>query len=531
MYLQELQDLHLKPEEVLDYLRKSQTDDPLLTVEEVLSKHETILDAWAERHLGGKVPEENKFREVVSGETLKERPEIQKLLLLIESPRIKAIKCVEPQRLTRGDLEDIGRLMKLLRLTHTLVITPDEFGGQRIYDLNDEYDANAFESELKKGNDYLKYTKKILNRGRLLAVSQGWFIGNSVPYGYRKIHVMEGKRKCHTLEPNPDEVPVVQMIFDMYKNGNGVQKIIDRLIELGIPSKRGKNWAPTTIRTMLSNEHYLGKIRWYHKKTVQTVENGEVVTRRPTAEEYLIYPGKHPAIIDQETFDAVQARKGTFPRNKKTSNLANPLSGLLYCSCGVTLRRHEYIVNGFERAAARFQCPRQKYCENSSCTVDEIMQAIKGILRQALEDFEVRVANGEDKSIDVHNQLVARLERRLVELDALEISQWDKYTKEEMPKHVFDALNAKVLAEKEDVRQGLCTARNSTPEPINLQNKISTFRKVLDMLDDPNPDIRELNALLKECIERITYSRPKRQGRASHWKTGADIELDVKLRV
>ena len=41
-----------KPEEILDYLRKSQSDDPLLTVEEVLQKHETILDEWAERHLG-----------------------------------------------------------------------------------------------------------------------------------------------------------------------------------------------------------------------------------------------------------------------------------------------------------------------------------------------------------------------------------------------------------------------------------------------------------------------------------------------
>jgi hypothetical protein len=342
---------------------------------------------------------------------------------------------------------------------------------------------------------------------------------------------MDGKRKCHTLEPNPNEAPVVQMIFEMYKNGNGVQKIIDRLLELGIPSQREKGWAPTTIRTMLSNEHYLGKIRWYHKREVQTVEDGEIIKRRKAAEEYLLYPGKHPAIIDQETFDAVQAIKGTHPRNKKASNLVNPLSGLLYCSCGVSLKRHAYVVRGFERAALRYACTRQKYCENASCTVEEVMQSVKGVLRSALEDFEIRVANGEDKSIDIHKQLVTRLERRLAELEALEIAQWDKYTQEGMPKHVFDRLNEKLLAEKEEVRQGLCTARNSTPEPIDLQNKISTFRKVLDMLDNPNPDIRELNALLKECIERITYSRPKAQGVVSHWQTGSNIVLDVKLRV
>ena len=109
-------------EEVLLYLRKSQADDPLLTVEEVLRKHETILDNWAEKNLGGKVPEENKYREVVSGETIKDRPEINKVLKRIESPKIKAVLIVEPQRLTRGDLEDIGRLMKLFKLTNISII-------------------------------------------------------------------------------------------------------------------------------------------------------------------------------------------------------------------------------------------------------------------------------------------------------------------------------------------------------------------------------------------------------------------------
>ena len=90
--------LELKPEEVLDYLRKSQSDDPLLTVQEVLAKHESILDEWAEKHPGGVVPEENKFREVVSGETIKERPKINKVLRLKESQKYKPVKIVEPKR-------------------------------------------------------------------------------------------------------------------------------------------------------------------------------------------------------------------------------------------------------------------------------------------------------------------------------------------------------------------------------------------------------------------------------------------------
>ena len=45
--------IDFRPDQVLAYLRKSQSDDPLLTVEEVLAKHETILDEWAQRTLGG----------------------------------------------------------------------------------------------------------------------------------------------------------------------------------------------------------------------------------------------------------------------------------------------------------------------------------------------------------------------------------------------------------------------------------------------------------------------------------------------
>ena len=51
----------LKPEEILPYYRKSRSDDPTLTVDEVLSKHETILNEWAERNLDGPVPEENVY--------------------------------------------------------------------------------------------------------------------------------------------------------------------------------------------------------------------------------------------------------------------------------------------------------------------------------------------------------------------------------------------------------------------------------------------------------------------------------------
>ena len=292
MYRQ--QELNLTPEEILDYLRKSQSDDPNLTVEEVLAKHERRLDEWDDRHLEGRVPEHNRFREVVSGETIKERPEINKVLRLIESPKYKAVKMVEPQRLTRGDLEDIGRVMKLFKLTNTLIITPE-----RTYDLRDEYDWRVFESELKQGNDYLNYYKRIQKRGKDLSVSSGNFLGSIPPYGFDKTTIIVDKRKCPTLKENKAEADVVRLIFDLYVNQNMTPHRICRYLEeLGIKPRKAKHWAVTPIKEILANVHYIGKVRWNMRIHVDVVENGEIRKTRPfTTEEYIESAGKHDVMI------------------------------------------------------------------------------------------------------------------------------------------------------------------------------------------------------------------------------------------
>jgi hypothetical protein len=153
------------------------------------------------------------------------------------------------------------------------------------------------------------------------------------------------------------------------------------------------------------------------------------------------------------------------------------------------------------------------------------------VLRECIADFELKIKNDAGDSVVVHRQIIKQLEQRLEDLNKLELSQWDKYTKEGMPKHIFDQLNAKVLAEKEDVQQALCTAKEAIPEPINLEDKVITFRAALDILEDPTAPAKEVNELLKACIERITYRRPRTQANNARWKTGAPIELDIKFRV
>ena len=544
--------INFSPEEILDYLRKSQSDDPLLTVEEVLAKHEALLDEWAEKNLGGKVPEENKFREVVSGETIKGRPEIQKVLRLIESPKYKAIKVVEPQRLTRGDLEDIGYLMKVLKHSNTLVITLT-----RVYDLRDEYDWDAFERELKRGNEYLEYYKKIQARGRLLSVSQGNYLGNVAPYGFKKTSVMDGKRKCPTLEPHPEQADVVRMMFDLYVNKDmGATNICHHFDSLGIKPPKGNKWSPPALQKMLENVHYIGKVTWNFRRTVTIVEDGEIIKTRPKSRigEYFVYDGRHEGIVPEELFNAAQEKKGRNHRAKPKTKIRNPLASILFCQCGRAMSLRTYKG---QNSNPRLLCDGQVHCKTGSCLYDEMIDRVCLILEQCIADFEVRIQNDEGDSRKLHASLIKSLEKRMEGLQAKELAQWEAQSDPDpakrMPPHIFRQLNEKLLKEKEEVQQALCKAYESMPEPVDYEERIARFSAALEALKDPDVEVAKKNTLLKACIERIEYHRDaptriksqqeryydkklKKTRHRSPLNTGGNwtsppIELDVKLRV
>lgn len=523
-------------DEVLVYLRKSRTDDPALSVEEVLQKHETILDEWSMKNIGAVVPAENKYKEIVSGETIADRPEFKKLLKQIESPKIKAILTVEVQRLSRGDLEDAGRLIKLLRYTNTIVITPT-----MTYDLSNEFSRDIFERELKRGNEFLEYQKKILNRGRLLSVQQGNYIASTAPYGYEKTVIEVDKRKCHTLKIKEDEAHVVRMIFDMYVTQNmGRVAIAHRLDELGIAPPKGKYWSPPALKDMLENVHYIGKVKWNWRKTLTIVENSDFIRTRPKSSEYLVYDGKHPAIISEELFQAAREKQGRNHRAKPDTKVRNPLAGLLYCQCGRAMSLRFYKdKNGNTRSAPRLLCDNQFICKTTSCTYQEVLDRVIDTLRAAIRDFELKSSDDNKTAYAAHLKLIQLLEEKYAALEQKELRQWEKYSEEQMPKEIFEKLNSAVLQEKENIMAAIEKARSEMPDPIIYEKQLHRFQDALDSLLDSNTPAEQKNALLKTCIERINYNRPKSErskpstaSKSAHlsWNS-SPIELEIKLKI
>ena len=518
----------LKGKEIIMYLRKSRSDDPLAEVSEILEKHEQMLDEWTTLtpSVSDQIPEENRLREVVSGETLESRPKMMELLRKIESPDIKAVLVKEPSRLSRGDLQDIGYLVKVLMYTGTLVLTL-----QGAYDMRDDRDREQFERELMRGNDYLQYQKKIMRDGKLLAVKNGCYIGTYAPYGFVKTTIKEGRRNCPTLAPHPEESEVVRRIFEMYRSGLGAVRICEALDADHIKPPRGKAWSPNVITAMLHNVHYIGKVRWNYRQIKHKVENGEIKRYSYFDPDCLVFEGKHDGIIEQELWDAVHAIKGQIPRQKRGTEMRNPLARIMYCTCGRAMTYRVGQKDGKHTCRPRFHCGSARCKINGSATIDEVLDEVIRVLQNSIEDFKVQIEQGTDNRAEQHQQRIERLEKKLNELRALEVRQWDEKIRGMMPDHIFEQLNARTVADIDSVTEALCVAKETAPVHIDIHEKLVTFERAVACLKDPEAPVREQNDLLKACIERIEYSRPKASTQVGLGGNPAPFKLEFTLRV
>lgn len=110
-------------EQYAKYLRKSRFDRDYaeLSVEETLKRHETILDKMAgDRgyHIA------KTYYEVVSGESIAARPEIQKLLEEVNAGIYAGVLVVDLERLARGNGADQSYISQVFQFSGTKIVTP-----------------------------------------------------------------------------------------------------------------------------------------------------------------------------------------------------------------------------------------------------------------------------------------------------------------------------------------------------------------------------------------------------------------------
>ena len=176
-----------------------------------------------------------------------------------------------------------------------------------------------------------------VRRGMREAASRGFWIASMTPFGYSRIMVQDGAKKRPKLEPDEDTSPVIQRIFDLADNGNGVLDIARTLNGEGISSPTGKLWSSNAVRFILNNEVYTGTLVWG-------------AAARDDAEPVRVERAFSP-IVSKAQFRRVNARmrsrapRVTHPRRVASSYM---FSGLVKCY------RCEMLLSGQDAKSGRF---------------------------------------------------------------------------------------------------------------------------------------------------------------------------------
>ena len=162
---------------VLLYLRKSRDDDNE-SKEETLARHERMLLDYCSRY---DLSIEKIYREVVSGESIAARPQMQKLLEDVQSGDYHGVVVVELERLSRGNPIDQAEVLEIFKKSQTKIYTLN-----KIYDfsVDDDLDEEFFEFGLFMSRREYKVIKRRLLRGRKQAQKEGYFIGSITPLGF-----------------------------------------------------------------------------------------------------------------------------------------------------------------------------------------------------------------------------------------------------------------------------------------------------------------------------------------------------------
>lgn len=499
------------------YLRKSRSD---MEAEahgegETLARHEKILLELARR---GNYNVTQIYREVVSGETLAARPVMQQLLSEVEQGLWTGVLVVEVERLARGDTIDQGIVAQAFKYSDTKIITP-----MKVYDPANEFDEEYFEFGLFMSRREYKTINRRLQRGRLAASKEGKRVSGSKPYGYNRVKISGDKG--WTLEINEDEADVVRMIFRLYNTGEegedgsihsvGTGEIARRLDALGIPSPSGSSaWPASTIRSILLNPVYIGKIRWNQKKSRRVVENGVVTVNRYSApaEEWVLVDGLHPAIISDDVFQrAGEIMKQRTPALGGDKALTNPLAGILVCGrCGRTLSLTPHPTWPMVRCINRYcSCPGSRF----DLVEARLLEALSGWL----EDYRISWEDGEPSEA---GSRVSEIEKKMkvAEAQLTRLKGMLNRTHELLEQGVYDTgqfldrsrnLSGQISDVEKVVRD---LDRELNEERLREASKVNIVPKVEHLLDVYNtlPNAQAKNDLLKEVLEKVVYDREKK---------------------
>lgn len=331
------------------------------------------------------------------------RPGFNALLEEIEAGHVAVLIVKDLSRFGRNYLQ-VGY--------YTEVVFPKK--GIRFIAINNSVDSatpsdNDLTPFLNIMNEwYAKDTSNKIKAVFKARMKNGMRCSGSIPYGYKR--TKEDKQQLLVDEPAAE---VVRKIFRLACQGIGVTAIAEMLSaeKILIPSAHAAKyfpencrhsevadpyrWSATTVGYILDRQEYLG-----HTVLGKSIcENFKTKQRRAaTADELMIFPDTHEAIIEQDTWDI--AHKLRLQKRPKAANgtYTHRLSGLIYCAdCGA---RMHFCSPDRVKSGKRFDSDSAFQCGNYRNTAGQcvshfvktsvleavILQAIQAVSKYALEN-------------------------------------------------------------------------------------------------------------------------------------------------
>ncbi len=173
-----------------------------------------------------------------------------------------------------------------------------------------------------------------VNMGMIARAREGKWNGGKV-LGYDIVEIpSEGKKRKETkLVINEKEAITVRRIFELYREGHGYKATVNRVNQEGHRSKKGNPFSTATIKEILKNPVYIGKIRYNLR------QDWNEKRRKNINPDPILVDGEHGAIIDDATWEKVQIiLKDRSKTHNRVYDSELPLSGLLKCPvCGASM--------------------------------------------------------------------------------------------------------------------------------------------------------------------------------------------------
>ena len=467
-----------------------------------------------------------------------DRPSFKKMLSDIDEGKINLVIVKDLSRFGRNYVE-AGMYVQRFTDSNIRFIAADDN-----YDSLVNSDDLLFPIKNVVNEMYARDVSKKTKAAKKAKARDGQFIGSKAPFGYK----IDPNDRHHLIVDEP-AAQVVKRIFRLASEGVGYNKMAKIFREekvltpiayfnLNNPDyfksdywRKEFDWHVTSIRAILNNEVYLGKLV-YGKQRNKSMKSKEKV--RNPKEDWIVVENCHEPIITQELWDTVHKILNAKHRPAKAGEV-QMFAGLLYCSdCGHSLtysqkQRKDGSYHG-AYSCWMYKTHGKEYCASHYITFDTIYELVLIDIQRNL--FQYRKNTDKFKSIlsrkyqsDSQKQAeqitleYEQKQKRCEELDKIISRLYEDNVLGRIGDERYESMSQSYELEQVEIKKAL---------PI-LKSKIDELKRQSDCADNFINVIKKYTiidkldaAILNELIDKIVVHHKEQ---AEDGRTFQQIEI------